>query len=206
MSLAEAAPSRPRSAAALQSRERQIDRAWREHEPERAMVPAEARRAVRAFKTTVASSDARFRSVFRSTAFRKLLQELLNAWCRRGALRAERLRAANRIKAALVPEAQFGEAATIDADAAEILLFWPSAHEGFFKIARPTFEQSGVIVAAARFVRAVGRGRVWIFPVLEIPDHALGRMYQRSPGIDAVAALNEAARAFLAADYRDVEA
>ena len=59
-------------------------------------------------------------------------------------------------------------------------------------------------MAVARLVRA-GRGlRASAFPVLEVSDHALGRLYQRSPGVDAAAALVEAVRAFLAADITEV--
>lgn len=191
------------SLAAAQLREKEIERAWLAYQPERAKVPSSARRATRAFTAMCAASDARLKEVYKLPTF----HALLDSWWRRGSLRPERLKAANRIAAALAPLSKVGEPISVNAEADGILLLWSSAHDGLVEVALPTYKQPGVVVAAARWRRSAPRGeRVRVFPLLEVPEHALGRMFQRCPGIGAAGALVGASRAFLAADYEAIEA
>jgi len=106
----------------------------------------------------------------------------------------------------LVPESELRGPATVGASANEVLLIWQSAHDGLVEVALPTYRQPGVVVAAARWARERRGERVRVFPLLEVPEHALGRMFQRAPGIGGAGALIEACRGFLAADYEAIEA
>ena len=66
------------------------------------------------------------------------------------------------------------------------------------------FEQDALVSNVLSIV-AFGRGVLSTGLVaLEVPDHALARLFQRAPGADASRALNEAASAFLAMDAREV--
>jgi hypothetical protein len=173
-------------------RERQIERAWREHEPERARVPPEARRAAQAFRERIAPGAERFNRIYLSAEFRRTL----NDWSMKGPIGRER--ALCKIKQLLAP-------AVIDVMDDALLFTWLQPHDGFVRVDHPTFAQSGVIVAAAHISRAARGVRDVSFPIVEIPEHALARMVQRSPAIDMPTALHEAARAFLAADAAVVD-
>jgi len=50
-------------------RERELEKAWRQHQPERARVPLEARRAVREFKARIAPDADRISARSREVRF-----------------------------------------------------------------------------------------------------------------------------------------
>jgi hypothetical protein len=176
------------------ARERDVERAWLRHEPARARVPNEARRAARAFRDGLARDGDRIKLTYQSPDFR----QLLNDWARKGTI--GRGRALARIRASIAP-------ASVDVVGAALTLMWLMPHEGLIRVPLPTFSQPGVLVAAAHVSRGpAGFVREASFPVLETPTHALGRMFERSPSINATAALMEAARAFMGADREAVEA
>ena len=62
----------------------------------------------------------------------------------------------------------------------------------------PSFRQEAVVVNVFSILRQQKRLSLTPFCALEAPDHCLGRMFERSPNIDASAALHEAGSAFMA--------
>ena len=175
------------------AREREIERAWRQHEPERAKVPLEARRQAKAFRDRIAPDADKIKAAYQSQP----LRDLLNDWARKSAV--WRNRAIRKIKQALAP-------AAVDDAGGALIVAWLQAHERFVLVDSPTFGQSGIVISAAHISRAGRDIRESSFPVLEAPQHALARMFERSSShIDAAQALHEAAACFLAADMRTVE-
>jgi len=81
---------------------------------------------------------------------------------------------------------------------------WLEPRAQLVRIDHPSFQQNCVLVVGAVGSRVPGTIR-WSFPIVEAPDHALARMHQRSPNIDATVALYEAAISFLRADRNVVE-
>ncbi len=174
------------------ARERQIEHAWRQHAPERAKVPSDARRAASAFKQRISPDADKIKHTYQSPPFRALL----NDWARKGAVGRER--AKRKIVQMLL-------SASVDDAGGALMLMWLEARGQMIMVDHPSFEQDCVLLVAA-VIERVGRGvRETCFPVVEVPDHALGRMFQRCPGVDAAAALSEAAIAFLDADRRAIE-
>lgn len=171
-------------------REKQIEISWRQHDPSRAKVPHSARRAAGAFKDALAGDAERIKGALQGHAL-----PLIHEWSRKGAIGRERKLL--RIKQALAP-------ARVEDVNGALLVLWQEAHGQMVLIDDPRFKQNCVIVVAALGSRVKGRIRWASMPVVEAPDHALARMFQRAPGLDAKAALYEAARAFLAADARAV--
>ncbi len=180
------------------TRERQIERAWAQHEPERARAPPSARRAVAAFKARLAPDAERIKGALRGSAL-----PLIDDWAKKGSPGRERK--LRRIKAAL------GWAAVDDTGGA-LRVLWLEPRGQMVLIPgsqpwdHPSFAQDSVLVVGAVASRQNGRIRWSGFPVLEVPDHALARMFQRSPGVAAAAAIYEASIGFLRADRRAVEA
>jgi hypothetical protein len=175
------------------SRERQIERAWAIVEPDRgaAKVPIRARRAVVAFKASIAGDADRLKRAYASPVFRGLLADFVKP----GALGRDRKLAA--IKKALA-------SAEVERAGSAILVSWITPHASL-KVVDPehaTFGQAGVVISIAHISRFGQR----TFPVVEASDHALGRCFQRCPGIDMRAALVGASRAWLNAAWADVEA
>jgi hypothetical protein len=165
------------------AREREIERAWRRHDPDRAKVPPRARRAVQAFKERIAPDAAKIKAAYSSTSFR----QTVNDWARKKGVGRER--ALHKIKAAMAP------AAVEDAFGA-LRLTWLESRGQMVLADHPSFRQNCILIVAARISRAGRDVRESGSPALEVPDHALGRMFQRAPSIDASAALHEAACAF----------
>ena len=175
------------------AREREIERAWALHEPLRARVPPDARRAVARFKERISPDADKIKHTYQSPPFRALL----NDWARKGAVGRER--AKRKIVEMLAP-------ACVDDVGGPLMLMWAEPRGQMIIVDHPSFAQNCVLAVAA-VIERVGRGvRDTSFPVVEVPDHALGRMFQRCPGVDAAAALSEAAVAFLRANRRAVEA
>ena len=177
---------------APRSRERDIERAWALHEPLRARVPPDARRAASAFKQRIAPNADKIKRIYQSLEFRALL----NDWARKGAVGRER--AKRKIVQMLAP-------APVDDAGGALMLMWAETRGQMIIVDHPSFRQDCVLVVAAVVERTASGVRDKSFPVVEVPDHALGRMFQRCPGVVAAAALNEAAVEFLRADRRAVE-
>jgi hypothetical protein len=175
------------------SRERQIERAWAIVEPDRgaAKVPIRARRAVVAFKASIAGDADALKKAYSSPAFRRLMADFTKP----GTLgRDQRLAP---IREALAP-------AAVERAGSAILVTWITPHASL-KVIDPqfaSFAQAGCVVSTAYVSRRGARP----FPVIEISDHCLGRAFQRAPGIDMRAAFVGASRAYLDADWADVEA
>jgi hypothetical protein len=89
-----------------------------------------------------------------------------------------------------------------------LMISWLESHGGGVIHIRddPRFTQDCVVVFGACLSQTRGNVRGPRFPALEIPDHALARMFHRSPSIDAATALREAASAWLSADASAVRA
>ena len=180
------APARPR--------ERELEAAWRRHEPLRAKIPYQARRAAEQFRDSIAGDAERVRLTYRSAPFRRILAD----WAKAASL--GRSQAIQRLASALSP-------AFVDvADGALRLLWLESYAERLTLIDDPRYDQPAVLIVGA-LVKRTGRslGAANGFPCVEVSEHSLRRLYERAPQVDAKAALFEAARAFLAADYRIVE-
>jgi hypothetical protein len=174
------------SAAHNIEREREI--AWRRHEPLRARVPFAARRAATAFREGLADGAARIKAVYQSPPFRTLLHD----WALKKGVGRETAR--QKIIRMFTP-------ASVADIGGELRLLWLEPRGPMVQIDDPRFAQDCVLVIGA-LVRRVGRKNVNVtsFPVLETPDHALARTFERSPDVNAREALIEAACAFLAAD------
>ena len=155
-------------------------------------VPAAARRAVREFKQRIAPDAKRIKHALAGTAL-----PLINDWAKKGSLGRERKLL--RIREALAP-------ARIDDAGGALLVMWLEPRGQMVMVDHPSFKQDCVLVVAGLGSRVRGSIRWASFPVVEAPDHALGRMHQRRPNIDLSAVLYQAAAVFLQADHRVVEA
>ena len=178
---------------AVSSRGREIERAWAIIEPDRgaARIPIRARRAVVAFKASIAGDADALKKAHASPAFRRLMADFTKP----GTLGRDRR--VEPIREALAP-------AAVDRMRDAILVTWMAPHASL-KVVDPeyaSFGQAGCVVSTAYVSRRSTRP----FPVVEISDHCLGQAFQRAPGINMRAALVEAARAYLGADWADVEA
>jgi hypothetical protein len=176
-----------------QARERDIERAWAIHDPARTRIPIEARRAAKALWDRLAPDVARLNATYGSPEFRLIITD----WARKKGVGRER--ALGKIKTALAP-------AVLDDVGGVLRLLWFEARGQLVQIDHPSFKQNCLLVVAACIGKVERNVREVAFPVLETPSHALARMYQRAPKLDAKTALIEAATAFLHADRRMVEA
>src|SRR5271168_2594920 len=79
------------------ARERDIDRAWRQHDPDRARVPFAARRAAQAFRDGLTGDAEKIVAKYESPSFRVLLHD----WALKSSL--GRVRTLSRIEQALTP-------------------------------------------------------------------------------------------------------
>jgi hypothetical protein len=174
------------------AREREI--AWRKHEPLRSRVPYFARRTAEQFRESIAPDAGRIKRVYSSTSFRALLKD----WARQASL--GRSHAIKRVASAIAP-------ASAEAIGGMLRLLWLESRGQLVQLDDPRYAQNCVLVVGA-VIRRSGRtlGAASGFPVLECSEHSLRRLCERAPHIDVKAALLEAACAFLAADFRTVEA
>jgi len=170
-------------------REREIEAAWREHEPARIKA---AWRAVEKFRAEIASDGVEVKRLLKGSAL-----PLIHDWAKRGALGRDRK--LMRIREALAP-------ASVETPFGALTIMWAEPRGPIWTVDHPSFRQDCVLVVAAWASRVRGKICFAESPVAEIPNHCLSRMYERRPFVDARATLYEAARAFLAADRRAVEA
>jgi len=178
----------------LALRERQVEKAWREHrgDSDRDRVPEAARRATRAFRASLAGDAGRIKAAYEAAP----LRALINTYLKKGTVGRERI--LQRIRTALA------DAASVEDIDGALRLMWLQSHVGAAIPNYPSLAQAGVVVGVARLVRAGGGIDASAFAALEASDHCLARLYQRSPGIDVAAALRDAAHGFIAADVEDV--
>jgi hypothetical protein len=153
-----------------------------------ARVTPEARRAVRAFKESIAPDAERIKVAIRGWAL-----PAIHDWMKMGSLNRERK--LSRIKNVLAP-------AAVDNCGGGLTVMWLECHGQLVLVDDPRFRQDCVLVVGAVGTRLRGAIRWASFPIFEAPDHMLARAFQRSPGIDAAAALYEASISFLRADRR----
>ncbi|HKN26340.1 MAG TPA: hypothetical protein VJY34_00025 [Roseiarcus sp.] len=124
-------------------------------------MPPEAHCAAKAFREHLALDADRIKRVYQSPE----LRQLLNDWRKP----AKRERAKRKIKLALAP-------AAVDDPRAALTITWLQPHSGLIVADHPTFQQSGIVVAAAHVSR-VGKGiREASFPVVEIPESLSGNI------------------------------
>jgi hypothetical protein len=160
------------------SRERQIERAWAIVEPDRgaAKVPIRARRAVVAFKASIAGDADALKKAYSSPAFRRLMADFTKP----GTLgRDQRLAP---IREALAPS-------VVERAGSAILVTWMAPHASL-NVVDPeyaSFGQAGCVVSTA-YAAARGRFRSSKFPTTasaerfsERPASTCGRRSSRRP-------------------------
>jgi hypothetical protein len=172
-------------------RESQIERSWLQHQPERSRIPGSAWRALHCYKASIALDAKR---IMAASAETPKLRALLLAAFRKGTLAKQKARAIQRLRDYLAPAVLM---LTDDA----MLWAWPEPRGSVIISDAPSDRQDCVVMlfggasAAPRHdLCGYASGSV------EVPDHALGRLLQRSVGADIGAALQEAHAAFLAAN------
>jgi hypothetical protein len=84
----------------LDRREREVDRAWIEHDPSRARIPSEAWRALRRYKAGIAADAARIMAASEATP---RLRALLIAVFHKGTLAKQKVRAIERLRNYVAP-------------------------------------------------------------------------------------------------------
>ncbi len=174
------------------AREREIEAAWRRHEPLRGRVPFAARRAAQAFRDGLAGDAEKIKRTYASPPFRVLLHD----WALKKGIGCETAR--QKIVRLLAPGA-------VDVVAASLRLLWLEPRGPMVMLDDPRFKQDCVLVVGALVQRTTRKNvSVTSFPVLEVPDHALARLFDRAPNVNVRNALLEAASAFLAADLEAV--
>jgi hypothetical protein len=172
-------------------RERQTERSWLAHQPERARIPPEAWRCLRRFKASIAADAVR---IMAASAETEALRALLLAVFRKGTLAKQKARAIERLREYVAPAVL----TFIDGAAT-----WSWAEpRGTIIISDHPADKQDCIVMHYGHATAAPRHDLSAYASasVEVPDHGLGRMLQRRPGADIGAALQQAHAAFLAAD------
>jgi hypothetical protein len=175
------------------TRDRDIDRAWATHQPERIRVPAEIWRKLRTFKRSIAPAAVNIKRILDDDTTMKRL--MTNFAFKKGIGRA---RALSRLKKHLA-------GATLQAEDDTIIGTWLEPTGPILDSDDPSLQQDCIVVwvgfggrqssYAAGFLRLLS---------VEVPDHALARLLQRSPSADLAAALHEACVGYLSADQGEV--
>jgi hypothetical protein len=182
------------------TRTRDADAAWAQHrgDPTDDRISEEARRAVRNFKRSLVSSAEAIDGVANDRGIWRVVSE--DFFFKKGVGRGRAFEKICRIFAPATVEVwPLGWLGTT------LLVRWLSPGGSVLDTTDPSFGQNAVVVRALSL--AVLNKRVMettLFPC-EVPDHTLHRMFQRSPGIDAARAINQAADAFMAMDMRMVD-
>jgi sarcosine oxidase gamma subunit len=171
-----------------------LEQAWREHEPERGFVPSAVWRQLRNLKSELAPTAAVIESMLRDQT---LARNVLEPVTRRRGMHRQRL--LKELRRAL-PDA------TLRLCDAEILeIFWLSPKPHIIVDGNAGEDQDCLMACYAVAFPADAKGLTlhsgW---ALEISDHALARLLQRSAHADLRAAAQQAALAFVAADAKVV--
>src|ERR1700688_512525 len=165
---------------------RKIDGAWIKHDPHRDRIPAEAWRVVRRFKREVAGGAA---SVERALSAPAHLNRIASDFVRKG--RVGRARALERLRRTFAP-------ATVHADGNTLVVTWIEPQGPVLDSPFPSERQECVIVWLAGLpIKDRRENDVFVVWTIEVPDHALGRIVQRSPSVNLIGAVIEAHNWFI---------
>jgi hypothetical protein len=172
------------------SHESVLDRAWRDHEPQRGFVPASIWRRLRAIKAELAPTAVVLENMLRDQdAARTVLEPMIR---RRGAARQRLLKELRRV----LPAASVR---LCDTEFLEIAWLSPKSH--IIVDGKAGEDQNCVLACYAVVYPVPGIGitlhAAW---ATEIADHAAARLLQRAPNADLRTAAQQAALAFVAAD------
>jgi hypothetical protein len=181
---------RPRSLA------REVDLAWSRHRGESvSRVPEPAQRATRNLKRSIEPSAKATSAAIAGGNWRAAASDYFFRTTQIG-----KARALKELRRTLAP-------ANVEGFESSAIVRWLEPR-GAALVANAHdlgFAQETIAAVGAALIR---RGRSAIRPVglvaLEVPDHASGRLYQRSPGTDVATVIDEAARAFWRLDARQV--
>jgi hypothetical protein len=172
------------------SKELEIDRAWIQHDPERARITPAILRELRAFKRDIGITAATIEAVLKRDDLTQFLIEPLVR--RRGMARRRQLEELRRTLPGAHAKISFK-------NILEIAWLSPTAPI----IANPVGGEAQDCILACFLVawpptpQCLQCHRAW---ALEVPDHAAARLLQRAPETDLRTALFEASLAFLSAD------
>ena len=172
-------------------RERQIDRAWREHRGDR--VPVEAWRAARAFKRSIAGLTNISEELNDTITVKRMVRDFT---CKKGLGRQRAL--------AKLKEKFAGAEFMTLRDCFELRWCEPRADSLFRDPREPGEEQPCTVAlfAVAGPTAASRRSSCMLASIsLEVPDHCLARMFQRSPDVDPRVVITAAGVAFMQSDF-----
>jgi hypothetical protein len=170
---------------------REVEAAWRQHDPWQGRVPFEVKCRLHEFKRALSAAAQRVEDHLSPH------DPLLAACIRRRGLSRQRAVAA--LRAALP-----GAVVSGSRDCIEVRWLAPRRHL-IIDTEHPGELQDGVCVHIALLWREPnGAVTFHLNYLLEVPDHAAARFLQRAPAADLRAALFAAASAFTAADQQDV--
>jgi hypothetical protein len=179
------------TAGGVARKRREVEAAWRAHDPWQGRVPFDAKCRLVDFKRALTASAQRIERHL--SPHDRLLADCIQ---RRGLSRQRALAA---LRAALP-----GAVVTGTKDCIEVRWLAPRSHL-IIDTEHPGELQDGVCVHIALLWREPdGAVTFHLNYLLEVPDHACARFLQRAPAADLHAALFEAASAFTAADEQDV--
>jgi hypothetical protein len=164
------------------TREREVEKAWIQHDPARGKITNEAWRALRQFKRSIAPQAAR---VGLASDDRKRIRELMYDYSRKGDVGAQRTFAKLR---------HHFHPATVERLQKGILWSWLDPRGAMLADAKDVGETQDAILVRYGLAWVVKKRHLAAYEAftLEAPDHALARMLQRSPGTDIREALHQA--------------
>ncbi len=172
-------------------RERQSDRAWREHRGDR--VPVEAWRAARAFKRSIAGLTNISEELNDTITVKRMVRDFT---CKKGLGRQRAL--------AKLKEKFAGAEFMTLRDCFELRWCEPRADSLIRDPREPGEEQPCTVAlfAVAGPTAASRRSSCMLASIsLEVPDHCLARMFQRSPDVDPRVVITAAGVAFMQSDF-----
>ncbi len=179
---------------------RAADRAWAQHRNEPVdRVPEACKRQVRLLKRSLEPAAKTIDAALRRTEYRGPGADFYFKKNEAGRTRA--LLKLKRLFAPAVVETR--DLGTPLGEAVFIRWLQPMG-QAMIVADDPGFQQESVIVHVDGLVRHRQAVVSVALVALEAPDHCLGRLYQRSPGIDVLDALNQAASWFLSLPVRAV--
>jgi hypothetical protein len=167
----------------------EIERAWRKHEPLRARVPNSATVKARAMITAVAHDGERILNVCQEP----LLHAIVTDW--RYKKKVGKQRAFMKLVSLLVPSC-------IREDRESLVVISLLAYGPNVAATHTRYAQDAISVLALRLGKSFRPALA-----LEVPVHALARMFERGAmtPVEAQATIHEAAGRFLAADHAAME-
>jgi len=187
---------RPTAMSRPYQKREQTDWAWSQHRGDRVgdVIPASAQRSVRNLKRVLAPKADAVVEVFESERWRDPAADF--AW--KGSALGKQ-RALDKLRRMFHPAPV--QVKRLGPLGAVLYVAWLEPHGPVLDHQDAAFGQAGIVSRAYALIGAV-RGRVLPISLLglEAPDHALGRLCQRAPNADPVAALNGATEAFLSMD------